>query len=98
MADATQFYAIRHVALDASSWTPVNTPINCNCFAIRPNADIKIRTDQGDAGTEDAILAGVQQYVLAPWIYTGARFPKGTVFAWLQSSSGPAVAVVTFVC
>lgn len=97
MPDASPFYAIRNLALDAITWTPVTTPIACNGFSIRCPVDIKIRTDKDDPTTEDTIYGQNQEYIMEFWHTTGCRFPSGATIAYLQSESGTPTAIVKFV-
>lgn len=98
MPDASHFYAIRNLAVNDGAWTPITAPIDCNSFSVQCGADMKIRTDASNAETEQAIPAGTQQYILASWSWTGYRFHKDGVIAYLQAVSGSPTAVLTFVC
>lgn len=86
------------MAINASTWTPIAAAIDCNSFSVQCNSDMKIRTNSSDAATEQAIPAGTQQYILASWTWTGYRFQKDGVIAYLQAVSGTPTAVLTFVC
>lgn len=98
MADESPFYALRNIPLTDSTWAPIVAPIDCNAFAVRSPGDIKIRSDPNNAATEDTILSGMQESIMAPWEFSGHRFPKGSTIACLQSVSGNTTAIVTFVC
>ena len=98
MPDESPFYALRNIPLTDSGWTPIVAPIDCNAFAVQSPGDIKIRTDHTNPATENLILQGMQEYILAPWESSGYRFPKGSTIACLQSVSGTTTAIVTFVC
>jgi hypothetical protein len=93
MADASIIFAIRAIAVTDSTWTPVITPINCTTWALRPDADVRIRTDSADANTEDIIKAGVQELLLAG---TGHRYPAGQTFAFLQAVTGSTIVRAQF--
>lgn len=95
MADASGYFAIRTLTVDSTTWTPITTPIGCNTWSVRPESSVKIRSDQADAATEDTILQGMQD-VFDVSGSTGARFPAGTTFAYLQAVSGTAVVHIQF--
>lgn len=98
MADASNFYAIRKLPIDAVLWTPIVAAIYCNNFSVSCTTDMKMRTDPEDPTTEKPISAGSQEYVLSGWVWSGSRFPKNSVIAYLQAASGTPTAIVTFVC
>jgi len=85
VADASSFFAIRVIHADSTSWSPITCPIYCNTFSIRPEVAVKIRTDQGDASTEDVIADGVQISFQVPHAYPGNRFGPGQTIAYVQS-------------
>jgi hypothetical protein len=99
-------YVKKQLAVDTVSWTPVVAPIDCMAVSIKNSAlvDLKIRTDSGDATTQDTIPAGSAESVLAPRHSShlhdasfGLRFLAGDTVAYLQSTSGTGPALLTFV-
>ncbi len=100
MADANSFFAIRAVTADSTSWTPITVPIWCNTWSIRPDAAVKIRTDQADPLTEDIIADGNQISYQVPGMKAydtaSARFVPNTVLAYVQSLSGSVVVHAQF--
>lgn len=98
MADESPFYAVRNIPLTDSGWAPIIAPIDCNAFAVSSPGDIKIRTDRNNPATEAPILAGMQESIMAPWEFSGHRFPKGSTIACLQSMQGNTTAIILFVC
>jgi hypothetical protein len=95
MADASNFFAIRTITADISSWQPITAPIPCNTWSVRPEAAVKMRTDQTDATTEDTIAAGMQSVYLVA-ATTGIKFPSGTTFAYVQAVTGSVLVHVQF--
>lgn len=95
MTDVSGYFAIRAISVDSTTWTPITTPIGCNTWSVRPDDPVKIRTDSANAATEDTILQGVQDVFQVPGS-TGARFPAGTTFAYLQAVSGSTTVHVQF--
>jgi hypothetical protein len=96
----------KQIAVDTVSWTAVVAPVDCMGLSIKNSApiDLKIRTDSGDATTQDAISAGSVEAVLAARHAgglqdggSGSRFLAGDTVAYLQAASGTGPAVVTFV-
>jgi hypothetical protein len=66
--------------------------------------DLRIRTDSGDATTQDTISAGSIETVAAPRHASGlqdggfgSRFFTGDTIAYLQVASGTGPALLTFV-
>jgi hypothetical protein len=66
--------------------------------------DLRIRTDSGDATTQDTISAGSIETVSAPRHPggvqdggSGTRFYAGDIIAYLQVVSGTGPALLTFV-
>ena len=99
-------YVKKQVALDTVSWTPIVAPIDCMGVAIKNSVlvDLRIRTDSGDATTQDLIPAGSVESVLSPRHGAslhdgsfGARFCAGDTIAYLQAVSGTGPALMTFV-
>jgi hypothetical protein len=99
-------YVKKQLAVDTVSWTPVVALIDCMAVSIKNSAlvDLKIRTDSGDATTQDTIPAGSIESVLAPRHNSqlhdsgsGARFVAGDTVAYLQAASGTGPALLTFV-
>jgi len=88
------------------SWTAVVAPVDCMGVSIKNSTliDLKIRTDSGDATTQDTISAGSVETVFAARHAggvqdggSGARFYAGDTLAYLQAASGTGPAVATFV-
>lgn len=89
MANATPYFAILSIPVDAATWTPMTPTINCNTFSVRPLADCYIRTDPADPTTEDVIAAGlIDVAILARSVTSGSRFTAGIPIAYLKSVSG----------
>ena len=100
MADASQNYVNRLYAIDDTKWWPVFAPVQCNFFAMQPNAPILMRTDPDNQYSEKPIAAGVQEYTTAPWpdpTSYGYRFPAGSTMFYVRSASGPAMVQISFV-
>ena len=96
----------KQIAVDTVSWTAVNAPFDCMAVSIKNSAfvDLRIRTDSGDATTQDTISAGSIEVVAAPRHPSGVqdggsgtRFLAGDTIAYLQAASGTGPALVTFV-
>jgi hypothetical protein len=99
-------YRKMQITVDTVSWTPIVAPIDCIGIAIKNSqlVNLYVRTDSGDATTQDTIPAGAQDGILAPRhgsnpqdAGTGARFLSGDTIAYLQAASGTGPAIVTFV-
>ncbi len=100
-------YVKKQIAIDSVSWTPIVAPIDCMGIGIKNSApvDLLIRTDAGDATTQDRIPSGSQDgiivsrhaYGAAPHAAVGPRFLAGATVAYLQAVSGTGPALVTFV-
>lgn len=99
-------YVKKRIAIDPVSWTPIVAPIDCMGVGIKNTApaDMKVRTDSGDANTEDLIPAGNQDGVMVSRYgdtpadaRSGPRFFAGETVAFLQAVSGTGPALVTFV-
>jgi hypothetical protein len=93
MPDASLVFAIRAIAVTSSAWTPVRAPINCSTWSLRPDDDVRIRTDSADAGTEDIIKAGVQELLQ---VSGGKRYAAGQLFAYLQAVTGSTIVRAQF--
>jgi hypothetical protein len=96
----------KQISVDTVSWTAVVAPVDCMGVSIKNSAliDLKIRTDSGDATTQDTISAGSIETVSAARHAggvqdggSGARFFAGDTVGYLQAASGTGPAVVTFV-
>jgi hypothetical protein len=96
----------KQIAVDTVSWTAVVAPVDCMGVSIKNSAliDLKIRTDSGDASTQDTISAGSVEAVSAARHAgvvqdggSGSRFLAGDTVAYLQAASGTGPAVATFV-
>ena len=99
-------YAKKQIALDTVSWSAVIAPIDCMAVSIKNSAmvDLHIRTDSGDATTQDTISAGSIETIAAPRhggtmqdSGSGTRFYAGDTIAYLQVASGTGPALLTFV-
>ena len=89
MASVNDFYAIRSIAVTSDSWTAVTTPIACNTWTLRPQADVYIRTDFSDPNTEDTIPAGIQETAMPIRSATaGNRYPNSTTLCFLKAVTG----------
>jgi hypothetical protein len=96
----------KQISVDTVSWTAVVAPVDCMAVSIKNSAliDLRIRTDSGDATTQDTISAGSIETISAPRHASGvqdsgsgARFYAGDTVAYLQAASGTGPALVTFV-
>ena len=99
-------YVKKQVAVDTVSWTAVVAPVDCMGVSIKNSVlvDLYIRTDSGDATTQDTISAGSLETVSAPRHSgrvqgggSGTRFYAGDSIAYLQVASGTGPALLTFV-
>src|SRR5580693_3948910 len=99
-------YVKKQIALDTVSWTAVVAPVDCMAVSIKNSVlvDMRIRTDSGDATTQDTISAGSIETVSAPRHSSGvqdggsgSRFYAGDTVAYLQVVSGTGPALLTFV-
>jgi hypothetical protein len=96
----------KQISVDTISWTAVVAPVDCMGVSIKNSAliDLKIRTDSGDATTQDTISAGSIETVASARHASGvqdggsgSRFFAGDTIAYLQAASGTGPAMVTFV-
>src|SRR5271155_3145445 len=87
----------KQIAVDTVSWTAVVAPCDCMGVSIKNSVfvDLHIRTDSGDATTQDTISAGGIETVAAPRHSSGvqdggsgSRFYAGDTVAYLQSANG----------
>jgi len=99
-------YVKKQVAVDTVSWTAVVAPVDCMGVSIKNSVfiDLKVRTDSGDATTQDTISAGSIETVSAARHASGvqdggygSRFLAGDTVAYLQAASGTGPALLTFV-
>ena len=99
-------YVKKQIVVDTVSWTAVVAPVDCMGVSIKNSAfvDLRIRTDSGDATTQDTISAGSIETISAPRHSggvqdggVGTRFYAGDTVAYLQAASGTGPALVTFV-
>jgi len=96
----------KQITVDTVSWTAVVAPVDCMAVSIKNSVlvDLRIRTDSGDATTQDTISAGSIETIAAPRHAdgvqdggSGTRFYAGDTIAYLQAASGTGPALVTFV-
>lgn len=104
MADANNNYAIRQLAVDTVSQTPVVCPIDCNQIFVKNSVavDLKIRSDSGDGTRQDTIAAGVEEDIAgvrsaAPPDGGQARFLNGQTVGFLQAVSGTGPVILKFI-
>ena len=99
-------YVKKQIAVDTVSWTAVVAPVDCMGVSIKNSVfvDLQIRTDSGDATTQDTISAGSIETISAPRHSGGVqdggfgtRFYAGDTIAYLQAASGTGPALLTFV-
>jgi hypothetical protein len=99
-------YVKKQITVDTVSWTAVVAPFDSMAVSIKNSVlvDLKIRTDSGDATTQDTISAGSIETIAAPRhagnvldAGSGTRFYAGDTIAFLQAASGTGPALVTFV-
>jgi hypothetical protein len=96
----------KQITVDTVSWTAILAPVDCMAVSIKNSVyvDLRIRTDSGDATTQDTISAGSIETVSATRHSggvqdggSGSRFYAGDTIAYLQAASGTGPALVTFV-
>jgi hypothetical protein len=60
-------YVFLRVPAPASVWTAIIVPVDCNCFSLKSSAgqNLRIRTDQADANTEDLLPGGSQEGLIS---------------------------------
>jgi hypothetical protein len=96
----------KQITVDTVSWTAVVAPVDCMAVSIKNSVlvDLRIRTDSGDATTQDTISAGSIETISAPRHPggvqdggAGTRFYAGDTIAYLQAASGTGPALATFV-
>ena len=99
-------YVKKQIAVDTVSWTAVVAPVDCMGVSIKNSVliDLRVRTDSGDATTQDTISAGSIETVSAARHASGvqdggfgSRFFAGDTVAYLQAASGTGPALITFV-
>ena len=99
-------YVKMQLTVDTVSWTAIVAPIDCMGVAIKNSAlvNLLIRTDSGDATTQDTIAAGSVETIAAPRHSggvqdggSGTRFHAGDTIGFLQAASGTGPAQLTFV-
>jgi len=98
-------YVKKQFALDATSWTPIIAPVDCDMFWFKNIGDglvTLLRTNVGDPTTEDRLYAGYQETLSFPWQATTPtqpprRFPVGSVIVYAKPDTGVGPLVVTFV-
>jgi len=61
-------YVKKQLTVDTVSWTAIVAPIDCMGVGIKNSAlvDLRIRTDSGDATTQDTISAGSVETISVP--------------------------------
>jgi hypothetical protein len=88
---------IRVLSIDPVSWTPVTVSFDCTGLALK-NRDqanaIRLRTNPGDAATEDTLGPGMEQSLAMP--FPRYRFPAGSQPLWVQATAGTGPVVVKF--
>lgn len=99
-------YVKKQITVDTVSWTAVVAPVDCMAVSIKNSVlvDLKVRTDSGDATTQDTISAGSIETISAPRHASGVqdggsgtRFYAGDTIGYLQAASGTGPALATFV-
>lgn len=99
-------YVKKQLTVDTVSWTAVVAPVDCMAVSIKNSVlvDLRIRTDSGDATTQDTISAGSIETISAPRhpdgvqdAGSGTRFYAGDTIGYLQAASGTGPALLTFV-
>ena len=88
---------IRVMSIDPVTWTPVTVPFDCVSLAVK-NRDgvnaIRMRTNPGDAATEDMVGPGSEQSLAIP--FHRYRFAAGAQPLWLQATAGTGPVVIKF--
>ena len=92
---------IRHQSftLDAVSWTPITAPVSCAVAVLRNKSTsiaVKLRTDDGDAGTEETVYPGAEYVVNGPALPGQFQFHAGDTVIYAQAASGAPVVLVKF--
>lgn len=90
------YYRKQRLDIDNVSWTPVMLPFPCRQMTLRcDTADVKIRTEELDADTEDTFVSGVQEVV--PLSYkVGSPEGNPQPAAYLQAVSGSPTVIITY--
>ena len=90
-------FEIQVISIDPVSWTPVTVPFDCVSLAIK-NGDgvntVCMRTNPGNAATEDTVGAGAEQSLAIP--FHRYRFPAGSQPLWLRATAGTGPVVIKF--
>jgi len=92
-------YLKQRITLDDVTWTPIRAAMACSSIIIRNTSlgiDMKLRTDNNDADTEDLLRADVTETITGNFTLPWPRFSKGQIVAYLQAVSGTPVAVITY--
>ncbi len=88
---------IKVISITSAEWTPVVVPFDCSSIAVKnthlSNA-IRMRTDSGDASTQDLLGSGGEQAFAVP--FHRYRFVAGSQPVWLQFETGSGSVVVKF--
>ena len=99
-------YVKKQLTVDTVSWTAIVAPVDCMGVSIKNSAlvNLLVRTDSGDATTQDTISAGSVEIIStsrhAAGVQdsgSGTRFYAGDTIAFLQAASGTGPALLTFV-
>jgi hypothetical protein len=98
MADISPYFAIRNYTVGTSAWQPVQTPIACNYWVVRGDGNLLICSDESNpTTTQDIIQTGTQEGVMQKENpVSGARYPAGTIFAYVQAQAGTVNVKMTF--
>lgn len=89
-------------AINTVTWTPIAPPLNCNYFGMKnlDSADVLLRTDMNDSGTEDLLRVGMQEGVEVTMKATQPgwyRFPIGQPVLWAKAVTGTGPIIATWV-
>jgi len=88
---------IKVISVNSEEWTPVTVPFDCSSIAVKnthPSNPVRMRTDSGNAASEDLLSVGGEQSFAVP--FHRYRFLTGAQPLWLQYTAGTGSVVVKF--
>lgn len=83
--------AIKQFSLDNVTWTPITATVDCNYWSLKAVASVFVRSDSGDASTQDTLSANSSEIVgeTAPLSSAHAtRYRAGDTLLFAQAGSG----------
>lgn len=92
---------VTRTPIDSVNWTPIVAPEACDylAFYAEGDADVILRTDAGDAGTQKTLAGGTQEtFGGAPARFRrDSRFVAAQVVYHAKATSGEDVIVATWI-